>query len=205
MKRVVLALILSMHCAIVLAQAASEGFASKAIDTELFKEGEVRRVTAQYNNWQVVCDEIIRQKKRFCSLSSIGKDANGKNSISIIVSTSDDGSPAALIRLPFGISLRDGVELITPKAKNIKLQNTTKLIVPHCDAQGCMTILSLKPPQIEALNRGDALHVQFSMVQSPNIWREGSINHRTIVVDAVIDGTGFKQAIEGSMTMGNKK
>ena len=81
----------------------------------------------------------------------------------LIVSTSDEGRPAALIHLPHGVALSQGVEVVAgPPAGSAALrekapgggksagkprQNAAalKLAFPSCDAQGCMTLWNLTP------------------------------------------------------------
>ena len=94
------------------AQAGPSAFATEAIDRGVFKEGEVRRLEGHFRSWRIVCDEVVRLKQRFCSLSTIGADAAGRPVAGLIVSTSDEGRPAALIHLPHGVALSQGVEVV---------------------------------------------------------------------------------------------
>ena len=140
------------------AQAGPSAFATEAIDRGVFKEGEVRRLEGRFRSWRIVCDEVVRLKQRFCSLSTIGADAAGLPVAGLIVSTSDEGRPAALIHLPHGVALSQGVEVVAgPPAGSAALREKApgggksagkprrseaalKLAFPSCDAQGCMTL-----------------------------------------------------------------
>ena len=143
-------------------QAPASPFTSEAIDRGVFKEGEVRRLEGHFLSWRVVCDEVPRIKQRFCSLFTAGADAAGRPVTGLTVSTSDEGRPAAMIRLPHGVSIKRGLEVLTgppagnapPPAKQPLKEKAAvlKLAFPSCDAQGCITLWNLTPKQIAALS-----------------------------------------------------
>ena len=90
--------------------------ASAAIDHTLYREGEVRRLTGTFAAWTLVCDEVTRLKRRFCSLRTLVRDAAGATVAALTISTGDDGRPAALMRIPAGSVSNTIVEIVvTPK------------------------------------------------------------------------------------------
>jgi invasion protein IalB len=199
------------------AQPGSSPFASEAIDRSVFREGEVRRFEGHFKSWRVVCDEVPRLKQRFCSLSTMGADAAGRPVAALIVSTSDEGRPAALIHLPHGVALRQGLEVVAgPPALSAELQEKApgkekraakprekpgaalKLTFPSCDAQGCMTLWNLTPAQIDALQAGTMLRMRFSMVPARNFWVTPQASRAPFPVNIVVDGAGFGDAIKAS-------
>ncbi len=183
-------------------QAGTQPFVSEAVDKDMYKEGEVHRLNQKFQEWDVVCDEIVRQKRRFCSLSTFGKEASGRQLVHLTVSTSDDGKPAAMLRLPFGISIEKKIEI------EIKLQakkpDILKLVVPYCDVQGCLTVFALKPAFIEALNNKASFEIRFWIVETSNyeITTPALRSYRPI--RAFFNGNGFAEAIKGSMAVGTK-
>jgi invasion protein IalB len=198
-------------------QAGPSAFATEAIDRSVFKEGEVRRLEGHFRSWRVVCDEVIRLKQRFCSLSAMGADAAGRPVAGLIVSTSDEGRPAALIHLQHGVALNRGLEVLAgPPAGDASLKEKVpdkeqraakpkekagaalKLAFPSCDAQGCMTLWNLTPAQIGALQAGNTLRIRFSMVPARNFWLTPSAGRQASPVGIVAGGAGFGDAIRAS-------
>jgi invasion protein IalB len=204
------------------AQAGPSPFATEAIDRSVFREGEVRRFEGHFKSWRVVCDEVARLKQRFCSLSTMGADAAGRPVAALIVSTSDEGRPAALIHLPHGVALRQGLEVVAgPPAWSAEHQEKApgkekraakpkekpgealKLTFPSCDAQGCMTLWNLTPAQISALQAGSTLQIRFSMVPARNFWLTPQAGRAPSPVSVVVDGAGFGDAVRASSSYGS--
>ena len=204
------------------AQAGSSPFATEAIDRSVFKEGEVRRFEGRFKSWRVVCDEVVRLKQRFCSLSTVGADAAGRPVAALIVSTSDEGRPAALIHLPHGVALSQGLEVaaglparsaehqekVPGKEKQAakpkeKPGAALKLTFPSCDAQGCMTLWNLTPAQIGALQAGAPLRIRFAMAPARNFWLTPQAAQAPSPVNIVVDGAGFGDAIRASSSYGS--
>ncbi len=202
------------------AQAGPSAFATEAIDRGVFKEGEVRRLEGRFRSWRIVCDEVVRLKQRFCSLSTIGADAAGRPVAGLIVSTSDEGRPAALIHLPHGVALSQGVEVVAgPPAGSAALREKApgggksagkprrseaalKLAFPSCDAQGCMTLWNLTPAQIGALQAGGTLRIRYSMLPARSFWLTPRAARPPSPMGIVVDGAGFADAIRASASNG---
>ena len=195
---------------------AGQAFTSEAIDRGVFKEGEVRRFEGHFLSWRVVCDEVPRIKQRFCSLFTAGADAAGRPVTVLTVSTSDEGRPAAMIRLPHGVSIKRGLEVLTgppagnapPPARRARLKQplkekaaVLKLGFPSCDAQGCITLWNLTPKQIAALSSGGTLRIKFTTLRSRYLWMTPPTGWQVAQEEAVIDGAGFGDAIKA--TAGN--
>ncbi|MBE7159496.1 MAG: hypothetical protein INR62_13870, partial [Rhodospirillales bacterium] len=61
--------------------------ARPAVDTSMFRDGEVHRRNEMHGRWSLDCDEIPRLAQRFCSLRSLALDATGRPVARITVST----------------------------------------------------------------------------------------------------------------------
>ena len=189
-------------------RAPASPFTSEAIDRGVFKEGEVRRLEGHFLSWRVVCDEVPRIKQRFCSLFTAGADAAGRPVTGLTVSTSDEGRPAAMIRLPHGVSIKRGLEVLTgppagnapPPAKQPLKEKAAvlKLAFPSCDAQGCITLWNLTPKQIAALSSGGTLRIKFTTLRSRYLWMTPPTGWQVAQEEAVIDGAGFGDAIKAT-------
>jgi len=197
----------------------SSTFMSPAIDRSVFREGEVQRVSGDFQSWRVVCDVVARLNQRFCSLFGAGKDQGGRTVVKVVVTTSDDGQPAALLHLPVSVGVRSPVEITTvpapdqsqPKTKaktaskaaskkgNKKSGQPQRLVVVSCDSKSCTTLWKLSPEQLGTLNTAGALHVHFAMMTVPAAGPGALAKMSSVPVDAVIDGVGFADAVNASM------
>jgi invasion protein IalB len=196
----------------------SSAFMSPAVDRSIFREGEVQRVSADFQSWRVVCDVVERLNQRFCSLFGAGKDQDGRTVVRVVVTTSDDGQPAALLHLPVSVGVGSPVEITAvpapaqsqpeEKAKetkskaaskkdNKKSEQPQRLVVVSCDSKSCMTLWKLSSEQIRTLNAVGALHVRFSFMTVPAAGPGGKTS--LVPVEAAINGVGFAEAVNASM------
>lgn len=182
----------------------AEQFASPAIDRSVFKEGEVRRLRGEFKEWEAVCDEIPRLKQRFCSLFGQGKDKDGRTQLSIVVTTSDDGVPAAMLRLPLAVIRQQGVEVsaapVVAANKGDKAKRPeapVRLRIVDCDSVACTTVLRLTPGFVAALSSGGGLGVRFALPRQEAAAPGGASVPQAI--DATISGSGFAEAITATL------
>lgn len=180
-------------------------YADPAINRDVFKEGAVRRSEASFGNWRMVCDEVTAERRRFCSLFGSGQSADGKAMGAIVVTTTREGRPAAMLHLPYGVALRSGLT-ITAKpgaaaagARRDKNNRPTKLVFVLCDAQGCMTLWPLTAPQLMALTSGGALIVQFRTMMVANLAGPTPMLAGTADRQIAISGVGFSEAVNASL------
>lgn len=171
---------------------AGDVLASAPIDASMFRDGEVRRTADSYAAWTLVCDVIPRLGHRFCSLSA-APSRLGSASVALTVSTGDDGRPAALLRLPLGLSLPFGVRIkpLGPGGGEPERQVSVAL----CSATSCEAVWSLSQGDIAALRSGSGLRI------SVRNWRfdlPGRHDSPTPVT-AMIDGHGFSEAVAASL------
>ena len=173
---------------------------SPAIDRDMFRAGEVTRIERDFAGWRMVCDEVKKLRQRFCSLRSLAFDARGKAVASIVVSTGDNGRPAALITLPLGITLGKKVLMtsagIKGRAAPVKLDFNPLL----CTTEGCKIIWSLTPADIDALRGGANFHLAFAATPALHDFPGPVlVQWNARVVAGRIAGAGFDAAIAASV------
>jgi len=193
---------------------AASNFMSPAIDRNIFREGEVQRVSGNFGSWRVVCDVVARLNQRFCSLFGTAKDKDGRPLVGVVVTTTDKGQPAALLRLPTEVTVGSIVEISTSAAstaiakgqkaakkaaaKKEKTGSKLRLTVVSCDPKNCMTLWKLSPEQIGVLNSAGSLHVHYALKDAAAAqWEVGTTSG--IGVDATVDGAGFVEAVNATM------
>ncbi len=175
--------------------------ASPAVDASIYREGEVRRVTQGFGAWSTVCDEIQRLKQRFCSLKALSFDSTQRPLAEIVMSTGDNGKPAALVRVATGAHIGSGIKIrLEPGARQPSKKAETpperRLSFIGCDATSCRAVWSLSGGEISALNAGFSLRLKVTRIQpfsrlTPVI----AAADRLIALEGVTSGAGLSEAV----------
>jgi invasion protein IalB len=180
-------------------------YAAPAINRDVFKEGAVRRTEASFENWRVVCDEVTAERRRFCSLFGSGKTVDGSMVGGIVVTTTREGRPAAMLHLPYGVALRAGVTIAaTPGltaagSRRDKNNRPVKLVFVLCDTQGCMTLWPLTAAQLNALMTGGTLTVRFKSMTVARMAGPTPVLAGAAEREMAISGLGFSEAVKASL------
>jgi invasion protein IalB len=198
-------------------QSSARSLTSSAIDPTIYRDGEVRRFASVHGNWRVVCDEVTRLKKRFCSLRTSIVTKDGVAVAELTVSTGQDGRPAALLRISAPLVSGGRVEIAAPtpvaKTSPQKLPKATPaaqgqvkpaaspptlLKAVSCDTQICTFIWTLRAEQIKALNDGNDLNLlAIAGPDLPDLASFAPQKPRTLTLQ--IPSTGFKDAVAVSL------
>lgn len=180
-------------------------YAAPAINRDVFKEGAVRRMEGRFENWRVVCDEVTAERRRFCSLFGSGKTADGSMVGDIVVTTTREGRPAAMLHLPYGVALRAGLTVAaTPGSsatgsRRDKNNRPVKLVFVLCDTQGCMTLWPLTAAQLNALMTGGSLTVRFKSMTVTRMAGPTPVLGGAAEREMAISGLGFSDAVKASL------
>jgi invasion protein IalB len=191
-------------CAFALSHAAAGELASAPIDVSMFRDGEVSRSNRQFGPWTLVCDEIARLHQRYCSLSSEPRDANGEIAATLVVSTGDDGRPAALLRAPIGVSIGGGAVFAIDLASATKAKSAQRIErrvdFVRCEQNGCLAVWSLSPKEITGLNSGGQVRLRYTRIQpaAPFAVRIAA-PETAFAIESVLSGGGFSEAIQASI------
>ena len=185
---------------------------SAAIDATIFRPGEVKRFTARFGGWTVVCDEVTRLKQRFCSLRTKVVEADGVPVGNLTISTGQDGRPAALLELlrarsesGIEVSAAIGVPVLaarSAKATPLKTKTAqvtfTRLRPVGCPSPICTFVWTLKSEQIAALNEGGGLKLLASApAGAASVYDFAPPKPVSIAI--VIAAEGFKDAVAVSL------
>jgi invasion protein IalB len=179
--------------------------ASPPIDVSILRDGEVTRTTGNFGAWTLVCDEVPRLRQRFCSLSTELRDTGGQIVATLIVSTGDDGRPAALLRAPFGVSIGSGllfmIEPPTSAGASKTAEGTSRrLEFVRCEQDACLAVWSLTAKEIIGLTAGGALRLRCKHIQSvPPFAFHVVTPQNSITVEAATPGGGFAEAVQASL------
>jgi invasion protein IalB len=209
--------------------AAPKGFATAAVDRELFREGEVKRRNERFDAWSLDCDEVPRLGQRFCSLRALARDSAGRGIADFVLSTDDRGKPAALVGLPLGLDLSSPVTIeaahplvlgqpsaslassareiaksgtkAPPAAKGAVTTDILRFVLKPalCDPTGCHAVLSLKPADIAALRAGAGLKMRFAASGLDGRGFAARGDAPPRPIEAVIASDGFGKALEASI------
>ena len=180
-------------------QEPGQALTSAPYDLSLFRDGETRRMRARYGRWTVVCDEIIRLRSRYCSLSAPVADAAGDTVARLDVSTDDAGRPAALLHLPHG-TLFDRPLTLGP-ARPGRASAPRILRGTRCDARDCAAVWALDAADFDALK-----HDGFTLVyrRTSRLDVPGALLRAADLetVAGLVPSDGFGDAVVASMRAG---
>ena len=177
-------------------QAAAQ--ASPALDTSIYRPGEVSRVTGNRADWTYICDIVVRLNQRFCSLFTTAAPEGSAEPISVTVSTSENGRPAAMASFPLMVALKDGVKLhILDKAGKAAKQRKAQLQVPFsgCDRKSCYLAWELSPGQIGALREGRSIRISYGYVPNGIEAEKLLSGFDPETASIAISGKGFAEAL----------
>ena len=170
--------------------AAQPLLASAPVDASVFRDGEVQRSAKLFGRWILVCDSIARLGHKFCSLRSAPVQFAGA-AVDLLVSTGDDGRPAALMRLPFGVWLPAGLT-VDPLGPGHAAAR--RVPVAMCGSAGCEAVWTLTAAEITALRTGSGLRLSARLGQS------GIASGRLpFAVAVTVPAHGFAEAVTASL------
>ena len=176
---------------------------SPAFDAKVYNANAIKQSQKKFANWSLICADLQDLNRRFCNLASLAKAADGNFFVAIVVSTTDDGKPAAVLRMPLSVSLREGVEVASSAAatKKPKPDKTPPRHIDFasCEQQICTSILPLKPTDLAALSGRGGLRLRIHVLtaQQP---QQVSLMLPSKTLDVVFDGAGFAEALQASQT-----
>lgn len=191
------------------ADPAASAFASPMVDLSLYRDGAVHRLSGRFGTWTVTCDEIARLGRRFCSLkAAAARDGDGRT-VTVDVSTGDDGRPAALLHLPLAVSIPFGVRVAFPgpgpalQPRGTKAGRATERTIPiaSCDGRECLAVWSLGPADLGSLDAGAGLTFTYCTAVPGALEFATDLNRRGCGVRraATLSGLGFRDAVQASM------
>src|SRR5271169_3875448 len=166
------------------ASAGEEFLATRAVDRTIYRDGEVRRMSATSGSWSVICDDVVRLRQRFCSLVTLGRDATGAarvvllDGIEVIVSPATTSRPA-------------------PKGRAQPAEPAMRLQVVTCDKTACLTAWSLTPSQLAALNRAGTIKFRYRALVADRLGMD--IAQSGAPVEATVECLGFAEAVQATL------
>ena len=174
---------------------------SPAFDAKIYKADAVKNTTKTFANWSLICADVRDLSRRFCNLSSIAKSPGDNFFVAIVVSTTDEGKPAALVRVPLSISLREGVDVSSvssgKKAKP-SFAGARHVDFATCENQICTSVVLLKPTDLATLSARGGLHLRLHVLTDESPILTASLMPKSRGLDVVFDGTGFAEALQAS-------
>ena len=209
MKHCATAALLVVQTGISHVEASAGVLSSPMVDTTMYRDGEVKRLSGIFGDWRVVCDEISRLKQRFCSLKT-GIVSSDARIVGVIdMSTGDNGRPVALIHLPLGVLVPSGVEVsLADAATSSKKGNrgerrafqSHRLAITACDPSQCLAVWTLDGAELAALQGIGKLRLRYKTVSSVTAMPLSLVPlYSQTSVEASISSAGFALAVKASL------
>jgi len=135
----------------------------------------------QFGQWSVQCTSPDDDGRKACHLFQNLVRGDGEESQRILYVAvgyqSKDEHPIAVLRMPLGIWLPEGVVLRVDRGE------TRQVPVQTCDKSGCRTVVALKPELLDEMKAGDELEIVLH-------------NSKGEPVSIPISLSGFKRGVE---------
>jgi len=175
---------------------------SPAFDTSIYKDGAVAQSRRAFGNWNLVCADVNGLSRRFCNITTKAQDKTGRVFVAMLISTTDEGKPAALLSVPLFVSLKDGVEigLNGKSGKLVKASKATKLQILTCQPTACSTVWPLEQTDIVKLAQSGSLRIRIHLYAPDSVEQLASMGLQPKALDVVFDGSGFAEALKASQS-----
>ncbi|MBE7203825.1 MAG: invasion associated locus B family protein, partial [Parafilimonas terrae] len=156
-------------------------------------------VEHQFGAWQLTCDEIVRLARKFCSLRGVARAVDGTIVASLAVSTDDRGQPAALVTLPFGMALPNGVTVTRWDGSAKRKPVSAGLQPALCGGTGCQVVWPLRVDDIRAMSAGGKLQIAFRMKPAAVAAKLLTFEIPTVPIEGTVMNDGFSDALQASL------
>ena len=181
---------------------AQESVATPALDTSIFKDGEVESKSFGSGEWYAKCQQIVKIRRRICNLLSSVSDNSGKLIGSVIIATTDAGIPAMMISIPSEISLKReisvyGSHLSQVDGKVVKVEFAQAVNAMICDST-CKYMFPLDPRVVFILNAGEGLKISSAPMESGAQNKKKKPVTVAVASNMIINGNGFAEVLAKS-------
>ena len=176
--------------------------ASPAFDNSIYKEGAIANTNKTFGNWNLVCADVSGLNRRFCNITTLAHDQSGKVFVGMVISTTDAGKPAAMLKVPIFVSLKDGIQIgLDSKAgKSAKKQKPTSLQILSCEPAACSSIWPLEQSDIMRLAQKGQLHIRVQLYPPDTAEHLASPDVMPKPLEVIFDGNGFAEALSASQS-----
>lgn len=118
--------------------------------------GKYRRITVPHQNWTLICDENLQEKKRICNVLQQIINTHGEIVFSWSLAGTADGRPVLILRTPAKTGKGATVSLFFPD-KSTPVTVTTNA----CDMNVCIAMQQVGPRLKEYIGKGTKVRVSF--------------------------------------------
>jgi invasion protein IalB len=129
---------------------------SEVVVPEGVPVGQYRRIIEPHQNWTLICDENLKEKKRICNIAQQVADRSGAVVFSWSLAGTSDGKPIMILRAPASVGKGAAIRLTFPgKAKPIDA------VTEACDQWVCVSMIKVGPRMTKYIGAGSQVEVSF--------------------------------------------
>jgi invasion protein IalB len=137
--------------------------------------GQYRRMIEPHQNWTLICDENMKDKKRICNIAQQIADRSGAVVFSWSLAGTSDGKPIMILRAPASVGKGAAIRLTFPgKAKPIDA------VTEACDEQVCVSMIKVGPRMTKYIGTGSVVDVSFPVA--------GGTSGDRVVIHTTLEG-----------------
>lgn len=129
---------------------------SEVVVPEGVPVGQYRRMIEPHQNWTLICDENLKEKKRICNIAQQIADRSGAVVFSWSLAGTNDGKPIMILRAPASVGQGAAIRLkFSGKAKPIDA------VTEACDERVCVSMMKVGPRMTKYIGAGSEVEVSF--------------------------------------------
>ena len=120
--------------------------------------GSYRRVIQPFENWDLICDENLHEKRKICNISQIFVDATGRMVFSWSMAASEDGKPFMIVRVPPETGQGARIALSFPgRAQPVNVP------IQACDITVCLGYVPVGPILREQIGKEATAEISYTL------------------------------------------
>ncbi|WP_083742273.1 invasion associated locus B family protein [Bradyrhizobium mercantei] len=133
--------------------------------------GEFRRMIQPFKNWTLICDEILKSKRRVCNVTQTIVNAQGAVAFNWSLIATADGKPLMAMRIPAAAGVGAQIELAMGDSVDRIVARTDR-----CDGNFCFATIAIGNVLRRHIRAATPCRVSYQLPQGP------------VVLEAPLDG-----------------
>jgi len=121
--------------------------------------GRYRRIIQPFENWELICDENLKAKKKICNITQSILDREGRFAFSWSVAATEQGKPIMILRTRPGLGMK----------KPLNFPGRTEPVIAEtyaCDPSVCVALLPVGPVLREQIAKAAIVQISYQDIEN---------------------------------------
>ena len=141
--------------------------------------GRYRRIIQPFENWDLICDENLKAKKKVCNITQTILDSDGQFAFGWSLAATEQGKPIMILPMRPGLGLKKPVLLTFPGRKEPVAVGTHA-----CDSSVCVALLPVGPALREQIGKAATVQISYS-TETANLAFEAPLKGMSAALAAI--------------------